>query len=144
MQLRKVIPPEMIGGAAGKFRDLLYDWQYNAQSLVSDIEDKAGDFDSIQDRIYEKIDEKDLLEKKMDRKANIAALRKNYNTWVSLCRNHEQKRNEYVVRLDFAKKTRDSKNQQLDVLSRQNEANESVIGAIAYAEADLCYGRASG
>ena len=135
MQLRKVIPPEMIGGAAGKFRDLLYDWQYNAQSLVSDVEDKAGDFDSIQDRIYEKTDEKDLLEKKMDRKANIAALRKSYNTWVSLCRNHEQKRNEYVVRLDFAKKTRNSKNQQLDVLSRQNEANESVNRAIAYAEA---------
>ena len=49
MQLRKVIPPEMIGGAAGKFRDLLCDWKYNAQSLISDVEDKAEDFDSIQD-----------------------------------------------------------------------------------------------
>lgn len=64
MQLRKVIPPEMIGGAAGKFRDLLCDWQYNAQSLVSDVEDRAGDFDSIQDRIDEKIDEKVRLEKR--------------------------------------------------------------------------------
>lgn len=135
MQLRKVIPPEMIGGAAGKFRDLLCDWQHDAQSLISDVEDKAEDFDSIQDRIYEKIDEKDLLEKKMDRKANIAALRKQYNTWVTLCRNHEQKRNEYIAHLDLAKKTRDSKNQQLDALSRQNEANESVNRAIAYAEA---------
>ena len=33
------------------------------------------------------------------------------------------------------KENRDSKNQQLDVLSRQNEANESVNRAIAYAEA---------
>lgn len=135
MQLRKVIPPEMIGGAAGKFRTLLYDWQHDARSLVSDIEDKAKDFDSIQDRIYEKADEKELLEKKMDRKANIAALRKNYNTWVSLCRSHEQKLNEYIAHRDYAIKTRDSKNQQLDVLSRQNEANESVNRAIAYAEA---------
>lgn len=135
MQLRKVIPPEMIGGAAGKFRDLLCDWQHDAQSLISDVEDKAENFDSIQDRIYEKIDEKDLLEKKMDRKANIAALRKQYNTWVTLCRNHEQKRNEYIAHLELAKKTRDSKNQQLDFLSRQNEANESVNQAIAYAEA---------
>lgn len=135
MQLRKVIPPEMIGGAAGKFRDLLCDWQHDAQSLISDVEDKAENFDSIQDRIYEKIDEKDLLEKKMDRKANIAALRKQYNTWVTLCRNHEQKRNEYIAHLELAKKTRDSKNQQLDFLSRQNEANESVNRAIAYAEA---------
>lgn len=135
MQLRKVIPPEMIGGAAGKFQTLLNDWQHDARSLVSDIEDKAEDFDSIQDRIYEKADEKELLEKKMDRKANIAALRKNYNTWVSLCRSHEQKRNEYIAHRDYAIKTRDSKNQQLDVLSRQNEANESVNRAIAYAEA---------
>lgn len=135
MQLRNVIPPEMIGGAAGKFRDLLCDWQYNAQSLISDVEDKASDFESIQDRIYEKIDEKDLLEKKMDRKANIAALRKNYNTWVTLCRNHEKRRNEYISHLNFAKRTRESKNQQLDILSRQNKANESVNRAIAYAEA---------
>lgn len=135
MQLRKVIPPEMIGGAAGKFRDLLCDWKYNAQSLISDVEDKAEDFDSIQDRIYEKADEKDALEKKMDRKANIAALRRNYKIWVKLCRDHEQKRNEYIAHLEYAKESRDSKNQQLDVLSRQNEANESVNRAIAYAEA---------
>lgn len=135
MQLRKVIPPEMIGGAAGKFRDLLQNWQCDAQALISDIEDKAEDYDSIQDRIYEKKDEKDLLEKKMDRKANIAALRKQYNTAVSLCRSHEQKRNEYIAHRDYAIKNRDSKNQQLDVLSRQNAANESVNRAIAYAEA---------
>jgi DNA sulfur modification protein DndD len=135
MQLRRVIPPEMIGGAAGKFRDLLYDWQYDYRSLVSDIKEKAEDYDAIQDRIYEKKDEKDLLEKKMDRKANVAALRKNYNTWVSLCRSHEQKRNEYIAHRDLAIKNRDSKNQQLDVLSRQNAANESVNRAIAYAEA---------
>lgn len=135
MQLRKVIPPEMIGGAAGKFRTLLYDWQHDARSLISDIEEKAEDFDSIQDRIYEKADEKELLEKKMDRKANIAALRKNYNTWVSLCRNHEQKMNEYIAHRDLAIKNRDRKNQQLDILSRQNDANEAVNRAIAYAEA---------
>ena len=135
MQLRKVIPPEMIGGAAGKFRDLLCDWQYHTQSLVSDVEDKAGDFDSIQDRIYEKTDEKDALEKKMDRKANIAALRRNYNTWVNLCRDHEQERNKQIACLKLAKETRDGKIQQLDTLSRQNEANESVNRAIAYAEA---------
>lgn len=73
--------------------------------------------------------------KKMDRKANIAALRRNYNIWVKLCRDHEQKRNEHIAHLEYAKENRDSKNQQLDVLSRQNEANESVNRAIAYAEA---------
>lgn len=135
MQLRKVIPPEMIGGAAGKFRDLLYSWQDDYRSLISDIEEKAEDYDSIQDRIYEKKDEKDSLEKKMDRKANIAALRKKYNTSVALCRSHEQKRNKYIAHRDLAIKNRDSKNQQLDILSRQNAANESVNRAIAYAEA---------
>ena len=135
MQLRRVIPTEMIGGAAGKFRDLLYSWQYDTRSLISDIEDKAEDYDSILDRIYEKTDEKELLEKKMDRKANVAALRKNYNTWVSLCRTHEQKRNELVAHRDLAIKSRDSKNQQLDVLSRQNAANVAVNRAIVYAEA---------
>jgi len=135
MQLRKVIPPEMIGGAAGKFRDLLSNWKYDAQSLVSDVEKKAEDYDSIQDRIDDKEDEKRNLEKRMDRKANVAALRRSYNTAVSLCRSHEEKRNEYIAHRDFAIKTRDSKNQQMDVLSRQNEANESINRAIAYAEA---------
>lgn len=135
MQLRKVIPPEMIGGAAGKFRDLLYNWQHDAQSLISDVESKANDFDSIQDRIYDKADEKDALDKKMDRKANIAALRKQHNTYVSLCRSHEEKCNQLVAHRDLAIKNRDSKNQQLDILSRQNEANEAINRAIAYAEA---------
>lgn len=134
MQLRKVIPPEMIGGAAGKFRDLLCSWQFDSRSLISDIEDKAEDYDSLQDRIYEKQDEKDLLEKRMDRKANIAAFRKNYNIWLNLCRQHEQKRNDYVARRDYAMDTRESKDQQLDALSRQNKAIESVNRAIAYAE----------
>lgn len=125
----------MIGGAAGKFRDLLYNGQHDAQSLIADVESKAEGFDSIQDRIYDKADEKDALDKKMDRKANIAALRKQYNTCVSLCRSHEQKRNEFVAHRDLAIKSRDSKNQLLDILSRQNEANEAINRAIAYAEA---------
>lgn len=135
MQLRRVIPPEMIGGAAGKFRDLLYNWQQDTQSLLSDVEEKAGDFDAIQDRIFDKIDEKNLLDKRMDRRANIAALRRNYSTWVDLCRKHERERNEAVDHREYAIKKRDSKNQQLDVLSRQNEANKEINIAIAYAEA---------
>lgn len=135
MQLRRVIPPEMIGGAAGKFRELIYSWQCDHRSLLAEIEEKAGAYDSIQDRIFEKQDEKDRLGKRMDRKANIAVLRKNYNSWVTLCRNHERDRSELIAQRDWAIKNRESKHQQLDVLSRQNTANESVNRAIAYAEA---------
>lgn len=135
LQLRKVIPPEMIGGAAGKFRDLLASWQYDTRLLITDIEAKADDLDSIQDRIYEKSDEQDVIEKRMDRKANIAALRKSYSTMVSLVRQHQRKASDYTAARDHAIQERDKKNQTLTVISRQNQANQAVNRAITYAEA---------
>lgn len=135
MQLKKVIPPEMIGGAAGKFQDLLMTWQEDNTELISSVTQKADDYETTQNRIYSITDDKDALEKRMDRKANVAAIRKQYENAKSLCRYYEANRNEAVAKREYAVKQRDIKISELDALSTQNEANKAVNHAIAYAEA---------
>lgn len=135
MQLRKVIPPEMIGGAAGKFQELMLTWHEDSSELVANVTQKADDYESTQNRIYELTDDKDALEKRMDRKANVAAIRKQYENAKSMCRYYETNKNETVAKREYAIKQRDAKNAQLDVLSAQNEANKAINHAIAYAEA---------
>jgi hypothetical protein len=135
MVLRKVIPPEMIGGAAGKLQEQLISWENDKKNLIDDIEEKADGYDTINGRIDEKARDRDTLEKRMDRKANVEAIRRQYKVAVSLCHTHESKKNEYEAKRDYEIKQRDAKNKQLDQISRQYEANRAVNYAIAYAEA---------
>lgn len=71
----------------------------------------------------------------MDRKANVAAIRKQFNMAKSLCEQHESAKNEAVAKRDYEIKQRNIKIKELDQLSAQNEANKAVNRAIAYAEA---------
>lgn len=134
INLKRVIPPEMIGGAAGKLKDAIQGWQSDTKTLVADIEKDADQMNSIQDYIEEKMDRRDQLDKKMDRKANIAALRKQYQTAVNLCRQHEQCINESRAKLDFNIKNCCEKEKQLELLAKQDSENRAVNLAIAYAE----------
>lgn len=135
VDLKRVIPPEMIGGATGKLQEQLASWENDKKDIVDEIEEKAYGYDDIRERIDDKMADRDKLEKRMDRKANVAAIRRQYNTAASLCRTHESKKNEYIAKRDFAIKTRDGKIKQLDLIAQQYEENRAVNNAIAYAEA---------
>lgn len=74
--LRKLVPPEMLGGAAGKLQDTLEDWDEETHDLVETIVEKADDYSTNQDRIYDLESERDLLARTMDKKTNLGPVRK--------------------------------------------------------------------
>lgn len=135
LSLRKVIPPEVIGGAAGSFQIQLEGWSEDTQSLLGTLIDKAKEFDSVDDMIAEKQMELEMLERKMDRHANVKALRNQYNTMVNLYTSTQRKVSDLKARVALDKEARDSKIKTLDILAQQDEANRAVNRAIAYAEA---------
>lgn len=135
MQLRKVIPPEMIGGAAGKFRDLLESWRQDTKNLLADIMEKAVQFDSAQDTIFDKCDEQEKIAKRMDRRADVAALRRQYTEACTNYGKHDRNRNELIAKRTGDIDRREGKLKQLAKLAEQNEANRAINCAIAYAEA---------
>lgn len=135
MSLRKVIPPEVIGGAAGAFQAQLDGWAEDTRTLLDSLTNKAAEFDSVDDLIAEKQLELEALERKMDRQANVKALRSQYNTMAALYTTTQKKVSDLKARVDVDKEARDGKIKTLDVLAQQDEANRAVNRAIAYAEA---------
>lgn len=81
MKLRAVIPPEMIGGAAGKFEELLIDWNQMGVDILNEIEEKAQMFEDTASSIEEKEEEYIRLIKSIDKKTNMEDVRKRYNTY---------------------------------------------------------------
>lgn len=135
MSLRKIIPPEVIGGAAGAFQSQLAGWAEDTQELLGALIEKADDFDSIDGMIADKQTELSNLERKMDRQANVKALRNRYEVMVSLYRASQKKVSDMKARCNLDKENRAAKIKTLDVLAQQDEANRAVNRAIAYAEA---------
>ncbi len=135
MQLKKVIPPHQIGGAVAKFEATLESWGDAEKNLIEDISDKAENLDSALISIDDYRKEVDKLESRIDRKKDIAALRKNYNNHVRTCAKAEQDIKQLEFNISQYDSQLESKNNQLDQISKQNDANKNVRLQIEYAEA---------
>lgn len=133
-KLKKVIPPEMIGGAAGKYEDLLADWSREGSELFIDIESKAQDYNTNQDNIDEKERDRDNLIKRIDKKTNMEALRRQYNNSRKLYTEAEQKYNQTVSSEEVFQQKIESLTAQMDEISKKNEDNAKIYRCIAYAE----------
>lgn len=78
-KLKKLIPPETIGGIAGQLQEKISDWKNQSSNFVEDAESKAIIYRDGIDMLDEKEDEVSRLEKRIDRKLNLADVRKRYN-----------------------------------------------------------------
>lgn len=134
MELRKVIPPEMIGGAAGKFQDKLEGWQFDTKDLLTTIQTKAQDFQDTQDQLYDKQDELADIERRLDRKRDIANLRRRYNTLKNDLTNEERRISDAKAKIDLAKETKTKNEEQLQKLSAREDANRVVNRALGITE----------
>lgn len=135
MNLRRVIPPEMIGGAAGKFQELLTGWASDSKDLLPSLIQKARDFEATKDNLADREYDRDTLGRKMDKKSNVAAIRNQYEQAKRNCRTHESAKSDATAKLTFAKERREKQYAVLDTIAKQNEANKSVQRAIDYTEA---------
>ena len=135
VKLKKQVPPEMLGGAAGKLKTTLEAWASETSEMPETISKKAEDFDIAQATIDEKTRDKEKLEKTIDRKTNLGPVRmqnKQAKDRLSSLRNQKAT---YEYRLEQAKANKTNKENQLDAVAKHDKQNEQVYRCLAYVDA---------
>lgn len=141
IKLKKMVPPEMLGGAAGKLQDTLDGWQKQSSDMVENIKTKADRFTIAQDEITDLLAKKETLERTMDRKTNLGPTRDKNGEAKKRLYSLTQQKATLEARIKAQKDSRESKTNQLDSVAQKDRENISIYRAIAYAEA--LYERAS-
>ena len=135
LKLKKQVPPEMLGGAAGKLKTTLEAWQNETIELRDTIFKKADDFDVAQATIDEKTTDKDRLEKTIDRKTNLGPVRLQNKQAKDRLVSLRNKKATYEIRLQNAKENKKKKEDQLDAVAVHDRQNIMVYRCLAYVDA---------
>ena len=141
LKLKKQVPPEMLGGAAGKLKTTLEAWANETRELKDTIVQKADDFDVAQSTIDEKTIEKDRLEKTIDRKTNLGPVRQQNKQARERLANLKNKKLTLELRLEQAKDNRNKKEAQLDAVAIHDKQNAQIYRCLAYV--DVMYDKAA-
>ncbi len=135
MKLRKLVPPEMLGGAAGKLQSTLEDWQQDTLDMQETIQKKADDFNTAQDTIDEKIRERDELGKRIDKKTNLGPVRAQNKQAKERLSELRTQKNRLELSIEATKENKSKKEQQLDNVAQHDKKNALIYRAIEYAQA---------
>lgn len=135
LKLKKQVPPEMLGGAAGKLKATLEAWANETKELQETIIQKADDFDIAQSTIDDKTVDKEKLEKTIDRKTNLGPVRQQNKQARERLSNLKNQKVTYEVRLEQAKENRNKKIAQLDAVAIHDKQNAQVYRCLAYVDA---------
>lgn len=135
LKLKKQVPPEMLGGAAGKLKTTLEAWANETSELKDNIVQKADAFDVAQSTIDEKTIDKDRLEKTIDRKTNLGPVRQQNKQARERLANLKNQKLTFELRLEHAKENRDKKEAQLDAVAVHDKQNAQIYRCLAYVDA---------
>lgn len=135
LKLKKQVPPEMLGGAAGKLKATLEAWANETRELQETIVQKADDFDIAQSTIDDKTVDKEKLERTIDRKTNLGPVRQQNKQARERLSNLKNQKVTYEVRLEQAKENRNKKIAQLDAVAIHDKQNAQVYRCLAYVDA---------
>lgn len=135
MKLRKLVPPEMLGGAAGKLQSTLELWAQDTADIRDNITRKADDYEAALTVIDEREREKAELERRMDKKTNLAPVRAQNKQAKDKLFELRNKMNRLEMTIDGAKETKKQKEDQLDSVAQYDAANAMIYRALAYVEA---------
>lgn len=137
VKLKKVIPPEMLGGAAKRFQSTLERWARYAEQLPQNLAEKAESFESAQDDLDDEIDARDRKQAKIDKKSNTEVVRRQYNAAIKALDENTAKMNRLSAANDYSAEQIAKKRENLELLASQGKENEKINRAIEYAKAIL-------
>ncbi len=135
VKLKKQVPPEMLGGAAGKLKTTLEAWTNETAEIKDTVVAKANDFDVAQATIDEKTRDKENLEKTIDRKTNLGPVRLQNKQARDRLSSLRSQKSTYEIRLEQAKENKAQKEAQLDSVAMHDRQNAQVYRCLAYVEA---------
>lgn len=141
MKLKKQVPPEMLGGAAGKLKSTLEAWKNDTNEMPENIKKKAKDFDVAQDTLDEKIRDRDRLEKTIDRKTNLGPVRLQNKQAKERLKSLRNQKTTLELRIEQEKSNKEKKEKQLDSVAAHDKQNAQIYRCLAYVEA--MYNKAS-
>lgn len=134
-ELRDVVPPAIIGGEVGRFKDTLNSWNGRSADMFNDIKEMADNYQDEEDNKEECDVRKNELEKRIDRKMNFEAERTKLNRYTSLMEQEKHKWtvaesniNQYKININI-----NSCNERLKNLEAQNENNRMLSRCQDYA-----------
>lgn len=133
-KLRNVIPPIMLGGAAGNLKETIVDWKNETSSFLVDFESKVSSYSNVVYQLDDMVEERDKLEKKIDNTLNLEFVRKEYNQAKSAKNVSKSAYERNMGRIESKKSLIDSKQDQIDANSSKSAENKLIYLAMAYAE----------
>ncbi len=134
-QLKKQVPPEMLGGAIGKLKSTLESWNSDTRDIVQNIEEQAESFDVAQNAIDEKTIDKERLEKTIDRKTNLGPVRLQNKNAKERLRTLQSQKASAEIQLKNAKTAKENKEGQLDSVAKHDKQNALVYRCLEYVNA---------
>lgn len=134
-KLREEVYPNKIGGPAKLLKEKLNIWANDSKNLLEDIKEKGNSYEVCLDEIEDSENEIHRLESRIDKKLNLEDTRKKYKYYEGAIRNAEYLIKKLEDSNSELEKKLTSNKEQLKNIARQNKENESVLRAIAYAEA---------
>ena len=135
LKLKKLVPPEMLGGAAAKLQSTLESWVQETNEMVENVKNKAQSFDLAQDTIDEKTRERDNLARTIDRKTNLGQVRIHNKQARERLSSLQNKKTTLEVHLEQAKKNKEDRERQLDAVAIHDKQNAMIYRALAYVDA---------
>lgn len=135
MKLRKLVPPEMLGGAAGKLQSMLEAWKQETSDLRENVLEKAANFNTAQEVLDEKERERDELGKRIDRKTNLGPVRKQNQQAKERLSSLRTQKSRLEFEIKATKENKEKKEKQLDQIAEHDKRNTQIYRAIAYAQA---------
>lgn len=132
-ELRKVIPPNVIGSYVGQYQRKIEEWRLDTENYVEDIREKAEQLEGDRAQLEEDQEESYNLEKLIDGKMNFELERKKMKANQNNERMEKEKiqRNGYYI-LEAETKIQSDK-RELEREAAHTEANKRVQRAITYA-----------
>lgn len=134
IKLKKVIPPEMLGGASRKLENVVEGWKNNYVHIAEQIEEKAQLYLENQDAIDDKQDLIDKLEARIDKRANTEVVRSNYKVAKRNYKDFEDEKNRLIAEVEFLRTQLEKRSGELEKLAIENEKNETINRALVYAK----------
>ena len=126
---------EELANQTNVLKEKLNIWANDSKNLLEDIKEKGNSYEVCLDEIEESENEIHRLESRIDKKLNLEDTRKKYKYYEGAIRNAEYLIKKLEDSNSELEKKLTSNKEQLKNIARQNKENESVLRAIAYAEA---------
>ena len=114
-------------------------WGADYKELPLNIADTADAFEGASDTVNYKTDEQTDLGRRMDRRTNVAMMRRNFESAKQMCRQFETQMSNAIAKRDLAADNREKLYEKLELIAQQDTANKQINLAIAYAEEIYTY-----